>query len=138
MKNTIIASFTALIIGLFLGNMVIPKTPVTKTVNTSMSGSMQHTIPNGTVMNGMNSGMDGAMTNMMSGLQGKTGDDFDKTFLSEMVIHHKGAVDMAEAALKNAKHQEIKNLANAIISAQNKEISDMKTWYKSWYGTDLK
>lgn len=138
MKNTIIASVTALIIGLFLGNMVIPKTPVTKTASTSMPGSMQHTMPDGTVMNGMNSGMGGAMANMMSGLSGKTGDDFDKAFLSEMVMHHEGAVDMAEAALKSAKHQEIKNLANEIISAQNKEIVDMKNWYKSWYGVDLK
>lgn len=78
-------------------------------------------------------GMDGAMKGMMMGLDGKTGDAFDQAFLTEMIMHHEGAVMMAEAALKDAKHQEIKDLANAIIAAQNKEIADMKAWNKSWY-----
>ncbi len=80
-----------------------------------------------------NSNMHGAMHNMMTGLSGKTGDDFDRAFLSEMIVHHEGAVDMAEAALKNAKHQEIKQMANEIISAQTKEINQMKDWQKNWY-----
>lgn len=137
MKNTIIASVTALTIGFFLGHVVFTKSPVTNHDNGISSGGMQHTMPDGTVMSGDNSSMSGMMTNMMAGLQGKTEDEFDKAFLTEMIMHHEGAVDMAEAALKNAKHQEIKTLSNAIISAQNTEISDMKTWYKAWYGVDL-
>lgn len=80
---------------------------------------------------GMN--MQGAMDGMMSGLTGKTGADFDKAFLSEMIVHHQGAVDMAQLALTNAQHQEIKDLARAIIAAQNKEIADMKSWQKVWF-----
>jgi len=79
-------------------------------------------------------GMDGAMDGMMEGLQGKSGDEFDKAFLSGMIVHHQGAVEMAEAALKNAKHQEIKDMAQAIISAQTQEITQMKAWGKAWYG----
>ncbi len=83
---------------------------------------------------GMHMGdMDGAMKGMMMGLDGKTGDAFDQAFLSEMIVHHEGAVVMAEAALANAKHQEIKDLAKAIIAAQNKEIADMKAWNEAWY-----
>lgn len=82
-------------------------------------------------------GMRGAMNGMMMGLSGKTGDAFDKAFLTEMIMHHEGAVQMAEQALANAQHAEIKTLANAIITAQNKEIADMKAWYKAWYGTDV-
>lgn len=74
-----------------------------------------------------------SMQGMMSGLGNKTGDEFDKAFISEMIIHHQGAIDMANAALKNAKHQEIKDLANAIISAQTKEINQMKEWQAAWY-----
>jgi uncharacterized protein (DUF305 family) len=48
------------------------------------------------------SGMSGAMAGMMSELNSKTGDDFDKAFLSEMIVHHQGAVQMAQAALSNA------------------------------------
>lgn len=138
MKNTIIASTTALVIGFFLGYVVITKTSVTNRENNNISGGMQHTMPDGSVMGGNNNSMSGMMTNIMAGLQGKTGDNFDKAFLSEMVMHHEGAVDMAEAALKSAKHQEIKTLSNAIIAAQNKEITDMKAWYKAWYGVELK
>lgn len=79
-------------------------------------------------------GMHGAMDDMMSGLQGKTGDEFDKEFLSEMIIHHQGAVLMAQAALQSAKHQEIKDLAQKIIAAQTTEITQMQGWEKSWYG----
>lgn len=138
MKNTIIASGAALVIGFFFGNMVITKPLITSTENMNTPRGMQHMMPDGTVMGGNNSSMSGMMAGMMMGLEGKTGDDFDKAFLSEMVMHHEGAVDMAEEALKNAKHQEIKTLSNAIISAQNKEIADMKAWYKAWYGTELK
>lgn len=81
----------------------------------------------------MGNNMSGAMQGMMSGLNNKTGDEFDKAFLSEMIVHHQGAIDMANAALKNAKHQEIKDLANAIISAQTKEINQMKEWRTTWY-----
>jgi uncharacterized protein (DUF305 family) len=73
------------------------------------------------------------MASMNAGLQGKTGDAFDQEFLAEMIVHHQGAIDMAKLALSNAKHQEIKDLAQAIISAQTKEIGEMKQWQKSWY-----
>ena len=78
-------------------------------------------------------GMGNAMDDMMEGLKGKQGDDFDKAFLLEMIMHHQGAVEMAQAALKNAGHQEIKTMAHAIISAQTSEISQMQQWQKSWY-----
>lgn len=84
--------------------------------------------------NNMPMDMDDMMADMNASLQGKTGDAFDKAFISEMIVHHEGAVSMAELALKNAKHQEITNLAKAIIAAQNKEITDMKSWQQLWYG----
>ncbi len=78
-------------------------------------------------------GMAGMMKGMMMGLEGKTDDEFDKAFLSEMIMHHEGAVEMAQAALANAKHQEIKDLAKNIIAAQDKEIADMQKWQAAWY-----
>jgi len=61
-----------------------------------------------------------------------TGETYDRNFIANMIAHHQGAVDMAELALKNAKHQELKDMANNIISAQEKEISDMTAWQKDW------
>lgn len=93
---------------------------------------MRHMMPDGTTMNGMD--MDTMMQNMNAGLQGKTGDAFDQEFIAEMIVHHQGAIDMAKLALTNAKHAEIKTLANAIIAAQTKEIAQMKGWQTAWYG----
>ena len=73
-----------------------------------------------------------SMEDMMSGLKGKTGDNFDKTFILEMTEHHQGAIDMAKEAQKSAKHEEIKELAQDIITAQEKEIGQMKDWQKTW------
>lgn len=93
-----------------------------------------HEMENGSMMSNDGMDMSGAMDDMMAGLEGKTGDEFDKAFLSEMITHHQGAVDMAKAALANAKHEEIKTMANAILSAQTAEIQQMQEWQKSWYG----
>lgn len=80
--------------------------------------------------------MSSMMADMNANLAGKQGDEFDKAFINEMIVHHEGAVDMAELALTNAKHPEIKTLANAIISAQTTEISQMKGWLEDWYGNE--
>jgi len=61
-----------------------------------------------------------------------TGAAYDKTFLANMIVHHQGAVAMAQLALTNAKHQELKDMANSIISAQSGEISEMQQWQQDW------
>jgi Domain of unknown function (DUF305) len=77
-----------------------------------------------------------SMNAMTEALEHKAGDDFDKAFIELMIEHHEGAVSMAELALKQAGHQEIKDLAKNIIEAQQKEIKDMKAWYMTWdFGT---
>jgi uncharacterized protein (DUF305 family) len=78
------------------------------------------------------SSMEGMMHNMNMSLKGKTGTSFDKAFIEEMIIHHQGAIDMAKQAQINAQHEEIKVLANDIITAQTKEIELMKEWQKAW------
>jgi uncharacterized protein (DUF305 family) len=101
---------------------------------TKARGPEMHMMPDGTMMHDEEMSMDAMMHDMMAELDGKTGDEFDKAFLSEMIVHHEGAVDMAEAALTDAKHQELKDMAKAIITAQTTEIAQMKTWLKTWYG----
>ena len=39
---------------------------------------------------------------------------------------------MAKLAATQAKHQEVKDLANGIISSQTSQISEMKQWQKDW------
>ncbi len=73
-----------------------------------------------------------SMDGMVEALKGKTADEFDKEFIRLMIEHHKGAIDMAIEAQKSAKHEEIKQLSEEIISAQTKEIKQMKEWNKNW------
>lgn len=80
-----------------------------------------------------NDHMHSTMQGMMMGLDGLQGDQFDEAFIDQMIIHHEGAIVMAESALKYSNRQEIKNLANAIISAQTKEIEQMKSWRNEWF-----
>lgn len=73
-----------------------------------------------------------SMDDMTADLKNKTGDEFDEAFISNMIAHHEGAVEMAKLSNKNAKHQEIKTLSENIISAQEKEIAEMKQWQMDW------
>lgn len=70
---------------------------------------------------------------MMKQIAGKTGNDFDKTFLPLMTAHHQSAVAMAEEALKKAQHTEIKDLSKNIISTQNAEMTKMNQWFTNWF-----
>ncbi len=92
-----------------------------------------HKMPDGSMMPNVGMGMDNMMEGMMLGIKDKKGDDFDKAFLSEMIVHHQGAVDMAKLVLVNSKKVELLKLANDIISAQNKEIEMMQGWEKAWF-----
>jgi len=125
-NKAIIFSLVTLIIGLGIGYGVGVGRGVSSTTSDmhmmSNNGNTSSTMSMSDMMNSMN-----------ADLQGKTGDAFDQVFLSEMIIHHQGAVQMAQQALTNAKHQEIKDLAKDIISAQNKEIGEMQQWQRDWY-----
>ena len=59
----------------------------------------------------------------------------DKAFIDAMVPHHQGAIEMAEVALKNAEHEEIKELSHNIISSQQAEIEELKAIKKEEFGT---
>lgn len=75
-------------------------------------------------MSGME-GMDQASMNSQEAARqmvAPNGEYSDAAFVDSMVPHHEGAVEMAQAALENAEHEEIKALAQDIISAQRAEI----------------
>jgi uncharacterized protein (DUF305 family) len=61
----------------------------------------------------------------------------DQHFIQMMIPHHQGAIDMANLALTKATHPDLKKLAENVKTSQSKEIQEMKSWYKKWYGTDV-
>ena len=64
---------------------------------------------------------------------GGMGQNIDQRFIVQMIPHHEGAIAMAEIALERSKRPEIISLANGIIEAQTREITDMRAWYQSWF-----
>ena len=66
---------------------------------------------------------------MMKSMQGSayTG-KADDDFVSHMIPHHQGAVDMAEVELKYGKDPQLKKMAEHIVASQRKEIQVMKAW----------
>lgn len=92
-----------------------------------------HRMSDGTMMNNIGMDMNSMMEGMLSNISDKTGEEFDKAFLSEMIIHHQGAVAMAKVVLEKSNRPELKQLANDIISAQEREINMMQNWQKVWF-----
>lgn len=120
------------VIGLLTGIVLMGFT-ATYAVNNEHNGMMR--------MMGMNTNQksqdnmkdeDMSMAEMATMLQGKTGDNFDEAFIAGMIVHHQGAIDMAKLAKDNAKHDEVKSLANDILAAQSKEIDMMRSWQTQW------
>jgi len=80
------------------------------------------------------SGEDMSMMGMMKDPQQLADEDpFDRAFIDNMIPHHESAIAMAEVALQKSKNPEIKGIAGDIVSAQKREIEEMKRWRKEWY-----
>jgi len=77
-------------------------------------------------MGDMDMGMPG-MVSMedMAALEEAPEAEFEPTFLTLMIGHHEGAIEMAEAELADGQNAEAKQLAEEIIDAQQREIEQM-------------
>lgn len=75
--------------------------------------------------------MDDAMAVMDAGMrQAPMNGTPDHDFITMMMPHHQGAVDMAKAVLLYTRDPEIRNLALGIIAEQQVEINVMQAWLK--------
>ncbi len=77
-------------------------------------------------------GMESMKGMNMDKMKMSSGTEFDLMFLDMMTPHHEGAIKMAREALTKAEHQEIKKLAQQIITDQQAEINQMQAWKTSW------
>jgi uncharacterized protein (DUF305 family) len=66
---------------------------------------------------GMGMGMDMPMTG-----------DPDVDFARMMIPHHQGAIDMARVQLEKGRDPQLRQMAQEIIGAQEREIATLKEW----------
>lgn len=60
--------------------------------------------------------------------------DADLMFAQMMIVHHQGAIEMAELVPDRAASTDVKDLGEQIKQAQAPEIELMNTWIQSWTG----
>ena len=54
----------------------------------------------------------------------------DMDFAMMMIVHHQGAIDMAQAQIDHGKDKQMISAAKKIIAAQKKEIAMFEAWMK--------
>lgn len=94
--------------------------------NMQPESAHMHEMPDGSMMSDLESDMN-HMMDMTAGSE--------REFILGMIPHHQEAIDTAKEVLaRGGTTEEIKQLAEDIVVAQEKEIAEMKEWYQDWYG----
>ena len=96
---------------------------MSKAWGATLDSSGGHSMGSGSSMSGGHS-MGG--TDDVDALTPLKGVAFDKEFLTRMLAHHMEALPMSQAELDGGQNPQGKQLAQAIIDAQTKEIDEMK------------
>lgn len=69
-------------------------------------------------------GMD--MMGQMSRLEKLEGAEFDRAFAKAMIQHHQMQVKMSQRAIKDAKHDEVQQIAKETLERQKRDITDLQ------------
>jgi hypothetical protein len=67
-----------------------------------------------------------AMERMMAGMMVAPSGNVDADFVTMMLPHHQGAIDMAVAELRYGKSEQLRRIAQEIIVDQQQEIAAMR------------
>jgi uncharacterized protein (DUF305 family) len=134
-NKTIIVVFFVFGVGITVGYLVA-NTPRERNQygNETTIPAGMHRMPDGSMMGNGNTNREmGMMGDMDHGMMMVTS---EKEFLTEMIPHHEEAVATAKEVLaRGATTPEVRALMERIVTAQEQEIADMKTWFAAWYGT---
>lgn len=99
--------------------------PMTSMPMTSMPG-MGRGMPDSDDMPGMG-GMGGMMSAQeMQALSDAQGTEATRLFLTHMIDHHEGAIDMAEAVIRDGQYPDTIEMARTIVDTQQREIDTMR------------
>ncbi|MFY8147708.1 MAG: DUF305 domain-containing protein [Prochlorococcaceae cyanobacterium] len=88
---------------------------------------------------GMGMGMGWGMPGFSTSLDAlRSAPDFDRVFIEQMIPHHRMGVMMASMAQTNSEHPELRELQQAMVKDQSREIEQMSQWYRQWYGGSIR
>jgi uncharacterized protein (DUF305 family) len=62
----------------------------------------------------------------MAALEAARGAEFDRVFAEMMIVHHQGAIDMADDEIADGRFTDAIDLAHTIVAAQEAEIAEMQ------------
>ncbi len=94
----------------------------------SMQGMDHSTMAASAATSDATKAYEAAMSAMHMDMMKKPTGKPDLDFMTGMIPHHQGAIDMAKAVLQYGKDPEIKTMAENVIKAQDGEIAMMKAW----------
>lgn len=69
-----------------------------------------------------------SMMTMMGGMHGQRDADINTRFVTGMIPHHQAAIAMAEVVLEYSDDAILRNMAQAVVREQNREIREMRDW----------
>lgn len=99
----------------------------------SHDGSMQ-------MDGGMQMGDDGMMQGMnsaMADLEALEGKEFEVAYINQIIPHHQGALEMAQAVVDRAPNPEVREAAARIIEDQEREIGELTAFLRDAYGQEV-
>jgi len=67
-----------------------------------------------------------AMARMMTRMEAQPSGDADRDFAAQMIPHHQGAIEMAQAELRYGHNELLRRIAQGIVVEQQQEIAAMR------------
>lgn len=80
----------------------------------------------------------GKVDPMNAALNSLKGAEFEKSYLEQMIQHHRSGIEMAKSVAEHTKRAELRQFADKMIAMQEQEIGQMTKWLTDWYQTSPK
>lgn len=74
------------------------------------------------------------MDDALADLERLAGEEFEIEYVNQIIPHHQGALEMAQAVVDRAPNQEVRDAAARIIEDQQREIDELTTFLREKYG----